>query len=696
MTDGAAETAAAELNRYEKRLQTLQREAKDFEDYMSEDSDVDENADAQEKEKFLKDFSTCVVVDNLPKIPMAKYDKLCNVVRKLFSRMGNIVELEMPQADDNQTAGCAFIEFETVEEAEKAIKNVNNFALDKRHTLLVNAFEDIEKYSNTPETYVEPKEEEFTPQQDLKKWLADERGRDMFVLRYDTETELHWSENGRTALEYDGENEKQNGKQWCSQYVSWSPHGTYLATFHPQGIAIWGGETFEKLGRFAHKGVKVAVFSPEEKYLLTCNEIEGDAGIIVWEVRTGKMLRAFGLKPGQGNIIPYRWSHDGQFVAKRGTDVISVYETPSMKLVGNKSLKAISVNNFFWSPMDNLIAYWAPEGNNSPARVCLVEMPSRHELRRKNLFNVSDCKLHWHPNGNYLCVNVTRHSKSKKTQYTNFELFRIREQLVPVEMIEMKEPIVAFAWEPKGTRFAVCHGEGTQRLSVSFYDMCGGKKQNEVTLLYTLKDKCCNHLYWSPQGNYIVMAGLGEMNGILEFWNADEQQSLAEQEHFKCSHVEWDPSGRIVSTAVCQPLDSSYYKFQMDNGYSLWTFQGKNLLEQRKDKFYQILWRPRPKSLLSDKEYANVVKNIKSYERKYAELDRKKEQERIDAEKAAKEKLRTDFIELVEKRRAAFNSRRAELVELCGGYDSESDDLYEKQTETHDEIISETEEIIKA
>ena len=192
------------------------------------------------------------------------------------------------------------------------------------------------------------------------------------------------------------------------------------------------------------------------------------------------------------------------------------------------------------------------------------------------------------------------------------------------------------------------------------------------------------------------MAGLGEMNGILEFWNADEQQSLAEQEHFKCSHVEWDPSGRIVSTAVCQPLDSSYYKFQMDNGYSLWTFQGKNLLEQRKDKFYQILWRPRPKSLLSDKEYANVVKNIKSYERKYAELDRKKEQERIDAEKAAKEKLRTDFIELVEKRRAAFNSRRAELVELCGGYDSESDDLYEKQTETHDEIISETEEIIKA
>lgn len=37
----------------------------------------------------------------------------------------------------------------------------------------------------------------------------------------------------------------------------WSPQGTYLTTFHVPGIALWGGERFEKQGRFPHKDVKV-------------------------------------------------------------------------------------------------------------------------------------------------------------------------------------------------------------------------------------------------------------------------------------------------------------------------------------------------------------------------------------------------------------------------------------------------------
>ena len=31
--------------------------------------------------------------------------------------------------------------------------------------------------------------------------------------------------------------------------------------------------------------------------------------------------------------------------------------------------------------------------------------------------------------------------------------------------------------------------------------------------------------------------------------------------------VEWDPSGRIVATAVMQPLEGAFFKYQMDNGF---------------------------------------------------------------------------------------------------------------------------------
>jgi hypothetical protein len=54
-----------------------------------------------------------------------------------------------------------------------------------------------------------------------------------------------------------------------------------------------------------------------------------------------------------------------------------------------------------------------------------------------------------------------------------FELFSIRDKDIPMEVLELpnkSERVIAFAWEPKGHRFAVVHGDGP-RPSVSFYTM---------------------------------------------------------------------------------------------------------------------------------------------------------------------------------------------------------------------------------
>ncbi len=68
-------------------------------------------------------------------------------------------------------------------------------------------------------------------------------------------------------------------------FVQWSPFGTYLATAHRQGIAMWGGPDFQRFQRFAHAGrsmpqccpcqmhealgVRATDFSPRERYLMT-------------------------------------------------------------------------------------------------------------------------------------------------------------------------------------------------------------------------------------------------------------------------------------------------------------------------------------------------------------------------------------------------------------------------------------------
>jgi len=48
-------------------------------------------------------------------------------------------------------------------------------------------------------------------------------------------------------------------------YAKWSPLGTYLATIHVKGVAIWGGEKFEKINRFAHNNAEFIDFSPNER-----------------------------------------------------------------------------------------------------------------------------------------------------------------------------------------------------------------------------------------------------------------------------------------------------------------------------------------------------------------------------------------------------------------------------------------------
>jgi len=35
-----------------------------------------------------------------------------------------------------------------------------------------------------------------------------------------------------------------------------------------------------------------------------------------------------------------------------------------------------------------------------------MQIPSKDELRQKNLFSVSDCKMYWQSNGDYLAVKV--------------------------------------------------------------------------------------------------------------------------------------------------------------------------------------------------------------------------------------------------------------------------------------------------
>lgn len=177
------------------------------------------------------------------------------------------------------------------------------------------------------------------------------------------------------------------------------------------------------------------------------------------------------------------------------------------------------------------------EDKDVPARVTLLELPNRTEIRSKNLFSVADCKIHWQKSGDYLCVKVDRYSKVKKDKndikysgmYYNFEIFHMREKEIPVDSVEIKEPIQAFAWEPVGSKFSIIHGDPAN-ICISFYQVNTGQAP---TLLKKFERKPFNHLFWSPSGQFIVLAHLGLTGGALEFLDTNDFTIMNVANHYQ-------------------------------------------------------------------------------------------------------------------------------------------------------------------
>ena len=273
---------------------------------------------------------------------------------------------------------------------------------------------------------------------------------------------------------------------------------------------------------------------------------------------------------------------------------------------------------------------------------------------------------------------------------------------------------MALAWEPKGSRFAMIHAENPSaaKVNVSFYDMMkqgevvtvkgasgkGVPQKQETTVaelnkLQTLQGRQCNLLFWSPAGSTIVMASLGEsQSGTLEFYDVDTK-TMVVKEHYRANQVLWDPSGRSVATIVSQPLEGGHFKFAMDNGYIIWSFQGKQLYQQSYETFYQFQWRPR-ESLLSKAEVEKVKRNLKKYEKKFEKADKKRQRALYLEETKGKRAERDKIREIIARNQAIRRKNREEYVALLGGYDSEDESNFIIRDRVVETILSTKEEIV--
>ena len=195
-------------------------------------------------------------------------------------------------------------------------------------------------------------------------------------------------------------------------------------------------------------------------------------------------------------------------------------------------------------------------------------------------------------------------------------------------------------------------------------------------------------LVWAPNGHYLVLAGLGTLGGMLDFFNVDLMESMGTADHMMATNLEWDPTGQFLATHV------SAWRHKLENGYNIYTFRGDLVHKIMRGGLYQFLWRPRPPSLLTDEDRKEIKSNLSRLAKEF-----KKEEEdvldihaRDDREK--RENLLKQFREQMQRWQRWHDEERAERRELRGGHASDNDDDWEEVVDEIEEVLDEKVESI--
>ena len=132
----------------------------------------------------------------------------------------------------------------------------------------------------------------------------------------------------------------------------------------------------------------------------------------------------------------------------------------------------------------------------------------------------------------------------------------------------------------------------------------------------------------------------------------------------------------------------------MENGYHIYDFKGTLLREEGIERFKQLIWRPRPPTLLSKEEQSEIRKNLRNYSKVFDEQDLAKKNTANKAVIEARQRLLAEWLEWRENMRIMLEEEGAE-IELNGGKVlRDVDGEVEEVEEIVEEIIEESEEVI--
>lgn len=138
------------------------------------------------------------------------------------------------------------------------------------------------------------------------------------------------------------------------QSVAFSQSGKHVLSAGDKAVKLWDLETGREIRTFTGHSAYVAsaVFSPDERYLLSCGM---DKMIILWDAETGRLLRT--LKGHTKGVFSAVFSPDGRYIASGAMDnTIRIWETATGKQIRELTGHTAAIRSLSFSPDGRLLA----------------------------------------------------------------------------------------------------------------------------------------------------------------------------------------------------------------------------------------------------------------------------------------------------------------------------------------------------